>query len=485
MTSWTAQEQSAVIDIGSNTVRLVIFGGPPRAPQVLLNEKVTARLGKGLGENGQLSGKSMATALAALQRFAMLLKLGRVRTVETVATAAVREATNGMQFLEDVKALGLKPRLLSGEGEAVNSAMGVIGAFPGAKGVVADLGGGSLELVEVDGVSCTHGVSLPFGSLRLPELRAAGAARFNRRITRGLLDSGWSGEHAEPLYLVGGSHRAFARHAMQHLGWPLDDPHGFELTPEAALSVCRSLQRGSIAPETSILSGSRLTALPDTAAMLAVLIRELKPSRLVFSSWGLREGLLYAGRRRAIQQQDPLVAGISAFTEAMGSPAATSAMVAGWTSSANPNDGTGRESLRLAATMLSLAAHSIEPNLRAEMIVDWAMRKRWIGVDLEGRAILAICALASANRKAPELVTRFVSAPLAREAEVWGHAIRICRRLSGLSPQVIANSSLSVQDTKLVLTVSAPFAALATEVVEKDMRQLAEKLGLEASVIRR
>ncbi|HWU03235.1 MAG TPA: exopolyphosphatase, partial [Novosphingobium sp.] len=174
----TRDDLRAIIDIGSNTVRMVIYAGPPRAPTVLFNEKVTARLGKGVAEDGRLSPKSRATALAALSRFALLLRLHGVRDVRTVATAAARDASDGAAFLDEVRALGLTPRLLSGEEEAIASAHGVLAGFPGARGIVGDLGGGSLELIDIDGTGCTHGVSLPLGTLRLPALRAEGPTKF-------------------------------------------------------------------------------------------------------------------------------------------------------------------------------------------------------------------------------------------------------------------------------------------------------------------
>ena len=136
----------AIIDIGSNTVRLVIYGGPARAPEVLHNEKVTARLGKGVAENGKLGQRAMSTALASLARYRTLLELKGIAEVDVVATAAARDAVNGPEFLAQIRALGLTPRLLSGEEEAITSAHGVIGAFPRAQGVVGDLGGGSVEL---------------------------------------------------------------------------------------------------------------------------------------------------------------------------------------------------------------------------------------------------------------------------------------------------------------------------------------------------
>ncbi len=475
-------EQRAVIDIGSNTVRLVIYGGPMRAPSVLLNEKITARLGKGVAETGHLTEKAAGVTLAALARFALVLQMRGVTEVKTVATAAVRDAANGTDFLSSVRALGLDPRLLSGVEEAVASANGVLGAFPGAQGVVADLGGGSLELVHVAAGQCHHGTSLPFGTLRLPHLRAAGPAVFARGIRKAIDDAAWHCAEGEALYLVGGSHRALARYAMHQLNWPLDDPHGFEIMPEAALSLSRAVLRGKLPADVPGLAASRLASLPDTAALLAALVREVRPERLVFSAWGLREGLIQMGLSPAERAQDPLVAGVSAFTEALGCPSAIAAMVAGWTTAANPADGESNESLRLAATMLALAAHRVEPNLRAELVADWALRKRWIGADTRGRAMMATCALASSGRLAalPDL-SAVISPASQREAVLWGLAIRLCRRFSSGSAQALSNSSLFVEGPQLVLAVREPYPALVTDPVEKDLRQLAERLGLQPS----
>lgn len=484
--TWTRKAgmsgERAIIDIGSNTVRLAVFGGPQRAPFVLHNEKVSPRLGKGVAENGKLSGKAMGNALAALARFAALVRYKGIRSVEAVATAAVRDAANGAEFMEAVAALGLKARILTGEEEAVTSAMGVIGAFPGARGIVADLGGGSLELVHVDADRCERGASIPFGSLHLPGLRAAGPAKFAARVHAALAGTDWHCAPGEALYLVGGSHRALARYAMNRLGWPLDDPHGFFLTPEEALQACRSVLRGKLPPVVPGLSTMRLAALPDTAALLSVLLREISPSRLVFSSWGLREGLLYSKLGAGTQRQDPLLAGVSAFTEMLGFPPAHATMVAGWTTPVNSAIAADREGLRLAATMLAIAQQGLEPNLRTDHALDWALRKRWIGIDSTGRAILAACLAANAGRSTlPAGIERLAQPGELREATIWGLAVRLCRRLSGLSPQVLSDSALGIEGPQLVLTIRENHKALFGEGAEKDLRNLADALGLQPS----
>lgn len=472
--------ERAIIDIGSNTVRLVVFDGPVRAPRVVINEKVPARLGKGVYETGLLAPKPQQVALAALERYALLLGARGVRNVETVATAAARDAANGPAFLAAVAGLGLVPRLLSGEEEAVASAQGVTGAFPGAKGVVADLGGGSLELVHVASGTSDHGTSLPFGSLRLPQLRATPPATFNRTVRKAIKASGFTCAADETLYLVGGSHRALARYAMHRKDWPLDDPHGFSLGREEAMSLCRALRSGRPPATVPGLSASRTASLPHTAALLAELLRDVQPATIVFSSWGLREGLHYANLGVGTRSQSPLIAGIADFAERQGVSPAFAAIVAGWTADANTPGEVNHEELRLAATMLALASQRIEPNLRAAHAVDWALRKRWIGVSAEGRAMMAACVLAhcGAEPNRPDLARLAAPADLQRAA-AWGNAVRLCRRLTGGAAQPLLQSTLRSDGTSLVLTVDPAQSGLLTDAVEKDLRTLALRLGLE------
>lgn len=477
-------DQQAVIDIGSNTVRLVIYGGPPRAPVELLNEKVAAKLGKGVAEDGKLSEKAMASALAALGRYAALLRARGITRVHTVATAATRDATNGAAFLELVTALGLAPRLITGEEEALASAAGVAGAFPKARGVVADLGGGSLELVHIAGTQYEHGSSLPLGTLRLPAMRSEGAAKFKRKVEKLIEGTGSRCGPGETLYLVGGSLRALARYHQHMIGSPIDDPHGLAMEPQALLTLCRKLQRNAVMPGVPGVSPTRLAALPDTAALLAALIATTKPEHVVFSGWGLREGLIFNNLPAAQRRADPFAAGVRAFAEPLGASPAVAAMIAGWTAAVVGSSDYDQENLRLSATILAIASQQIEPNLRSVTVLDWALHKRWIGIGGAGRAMLAACLLANVNREVPVDIELLAKPEEIRQAVGWGLSIRLCRRLTGLAPQLFSNAKLVAKDGQLVLSLAPAIAPLATEVVEKDLKLLADHLALKP-VIRR
>lgn len=475
----------AVIDIGSNTVRLAIYSGAVRAPETYHNEKVAARLGRDLATSGQIPDKAAEAALAALRRFKALIDDIGVRQVDVVATAAARDAANGAAFLKQVGKLGLDVRLLSGEEEARASATGVIAAFPGARGVVADLGGGSLELVSIEGGRDHMGTSLPIGTLRLKALRAKGPAAFKRTIHRAFDNAGWAAAHPGPLYMVGGTWRAFAKYAMLQQGHPLGDPHGLHLSAEVADRIAKKLAGTDPEKlrEVDSISSLRAAALPDAATLLRAMLAELVPSELIFSAWGLREGLLYQRLPALARQQDPLLAGIAHFTLPRGGSVSRAAAIAGWTSEVANGDGRTSERLRLAATLLALAAARVEPNIRMRHALDWALEKRWIGLDMTGRARIAGALIGACGQPAiPADLLALADEALLREALGWGLAIRLCRRIGGGSSPALTSSTLTVSDGKLVLSLERSRAGLLGDSVLGDLGTLARWHGLEPVV---
>ena len=475
----------AVIDIGSNTVRLVVYAGSARAPEVWLNERVSARLGRDLAATGALPDKAIDAALGALARYATIVADLGIGDVQTVATAAVRDAANGPDFLARVRALGLAPRLLSGEEEAFGSAYGVIGAFPDAQGTVADLGGGSLELVMVEHGECHDGVSLPLGTLRLPALRDKGPGAFRKAVNKEMAKAGWAAAHPGPLYMVGGTWRALAVFAMRAQRYPLSDPHGYCLPVKTVDVLAKRVAR--MTPEALAampgISASRAAGLPDAAAMLRFMLGALQPDGVVFSSWGLREGLLYQRLPPAARQEDPLLAAVSRFAGPRGGGAALAQSVAAWTAEAAGAADAKGERLRLAATMLALAAVHVEPNMRLRHAFEWAMDKRWVGLDPQGRARIAAALLAASGKVAPPPeLERLAEWEALREAVGWGLAIRVCRRLSAGSPVSLAASALGREDGKLVLSLEPDRVQLVSDQVTSDLKALGQWLGLEPDV---
>ena len=479
------QSPRAVIDIGSNTVRLVVYDGPERIAKPMWNEKVAAQLGRDLSKTGRIPDAAMDEAIAALERYVLLIQDLGLERVQTVATAAAREAENGDEFLRRVAALGLEPRLLSGEEEATAAAYGVIGAFPGANGVVADLGGGSLELVGIADGACRNAASLPLGTLRLPALREKQPRGFKRAIHKQFEKAGWAAAHEGPMYMVGGTWRALAGYAMRGEDYPLTDPHGFKLAIGKAHALAKKLAR--MAPEKLAaipgINPLRAGFLPDAAAMLGVMLDELEPEGLVFSSWGLREGLLYRQLDPLEQAKDPLMVAVTDFAQRYNANVADAALVSGWSVDMANGSGRDNERLRLAAALMALALHRVEPNWRVASAMDWALDKRWVGMDARGRAMLAAALLGSCGRTdPPAALSRLASDADLHEATAWGLAFRLARRLGATSRVSTISSSLTRKKKKLVLRLDENRAALAGETIRRDLALLADWLGLEPSV---
>lgn len=474
----------AVIDIGSNTVRLVIYGGPLRAPIVLWNEKIAARLGRDLAKKGSIPAEAMDEALAALARYRIITHDLGIEQIEAVATAAPRDAKNGAEFLERVAALGLPVRLLTGEEEACASAYGAIGAFPGAHGVVADLGGGSLELVAISGGECGRAASLPLGTLRLPALRAK--SNFRRKTMKALSCASWARAHGGPLYMIGGTWRALATYAMRACNYPLTDPHGFILAVSEAETLARKLSRSKPEKLAAIrgISSMRSEKLPDAAALLRILLSEIEPESLVFSSWGLREGLHYQRLEPLVKAKDPLLAGVDAFASIRGASVTDATLLAAW-STAVAGNGAGRnERLRLAAAQLAIALHRVEPNLRAAHALEWALDKRWIDLDGYGRAMLGAALFGSLGTTSlPARLSDLASPGDLASAISWGIAYRLAQRLGAGSRQSLSASTLSLGENKLTLTIGADHAALAVYPVTRDLAVLAERMEREPDIV--
>jgi len=479
------QPPRAVIDIGSNTVRMVIYEGTGRAPEVVWNEKVAARLGRDLSDTGRIPEEAADEALAALARYALILGDLGIEDVQTVATAAARDAENGAEFLGRVADLGLAPRLLSGEEEACASAMGALGAFPGARGVVADLGGGSLELVSVADNKCHEAASLRLGTLRLPALREAGAKAFEAAVHDQLASVGWASAHPGPMYMIGGTWRALAAYAMRSSDYPLTDPHGFTLLPDDARRLAEELvgARPEDLMEISGITPMRAHYLPDAAALLRPLLDEIGPDKLVFSSWGIREGLLYSRLEPAQMQADPLLAGVTAYAAPRDASITEATLLVAWTIDLADGDGRVNERLRLAAAQLSGALQRVEPNLRVGHAVEWSLGKRWIDLDARGRAMICAALFGSMGRtELPAKLRELASDDDLREGMTWGLGFRLARRLGGGSKVSLTTSALRRKKKSLVLRLDESRAALANYPATLDFEILAEWLDLKPKI---
>lgn len=469
-----------IIDIGSNSVRFVAYSGTERVPAVLFNEKVMAALGRGLARDGRLDEEAMAKTLEALARFRQLAREMKLKKLHAVATAAVRDAKNGSAFLKQVAALGLKPRLLPGAEEAELSGLGVISAIPRANGIVADLGGGSLELIGVARGGAGEGVSLPLGVLRvgtdpdkseiMKAIRASLKASKLKDAARG-----------HGLYLVGGSFRALAQLDMKTLGHPLPIVHQHRIAEDRLpdlRAILASLDVDELKRFTGI-TASRLPTLPAAVTILEAMIETLVPRRIIVSAFGLREGLLYRDLGEEAREQDPLLAAALEVGERLGRFGDHGAALDQWMDPLFPDESAELQRLRLAACLLGDIAWNAHPDFRAERAVDMAIHGNWVGIDAHGRAILGR-ALCSAFGGDGGFSAKLESLLLPGEAErvsCWGRALRLAQRLSGGTEALLRRTAIALEPGRVVLAIPKKHRELYSDAVDRRMIQLAKALG--------
>lgn len=475
-------QKSAIIDIGSNSVRLVVYGGPARAPFALFNEKLLAGLGKGLQDGGALPDGAMDASLKALRRFRQLIEMMGVADVQVVATAAVREATNGPQFLEDVAAIGFSPSVLSGDEEAIAAGYGVLSSNPDADGIAGDLGGGSLELVRIKGGAVHERVSLPLGSLRLPALRAAGPRALNRALLAMLKSERWIEEGAGlPFYMVGGSWRTLARVHIHKTRYPLPILANYDVAAGEAARMVRLTATidKSIAREIPSISGSRVPRLGDSAVLLAALVRQIKPSRLVTCANGLREGLLFQRLAPEDKARDPLLEDARAEGDRQGRFEEHGRLIHNWIKPLFADEPRCYARLRHAACLLGDVAWQANPEFRAERGVEMALHGGWTGVSHRDRALMAMALHANfgGTDSAPAPIAALASVAELTMAKSWGLAIRLAQRLSGGTADALENSRLAFEKGKIILSIAPSHQALASDQVQRRLKALAALLG--------
>ncbi|MCE7797427.1 Ppx/GppA family phosphatase [Sphingobium sufflavum] len=472
----------AIIDIGSNSVRLVVYDGPRRIPFTLFNEKILAGLGADIGTTGRIGQAAMERGLRALIRFQRLCRDMEVTDIRCVATAAVREASNGPEFVARVQEIGLPVRILSGEEEGHTSAAGLVSGMPDADGIMGDLGGGSLELVRIRGGQVLQSVSIPLGVLRVREVRARGKGTLARTLSAMLTAAGWQEEDAGlPFYMVGGSWRSLARLDMHLRAYPLPIFHNYELTPARIPTLSRTLTTMDKAAIKALpyMSGGRIPTLPDAAALLGEVITRLGSSKLVVSSYGLREGLLYQDLPQDVSAQDPLLVATRAEGDAQGRFLGHGDLIERWTAPLFADDPAPLRRIRHAACLLADVGWRANPDFRAERGLETALHGNWVGITAPERAMLAqalYTSLGGGDAATAELQKLATTEQLARAAQ-WGLAIRMAQRLSGGVASALNSVSVALDRATILLRVPATDADLLGEAAERRLRQLAQGMG--------
>ncbi len=482
----------SVVDIGSNSIRLVIYEGLNRSPAVLFNEKVMCGLGKGIDATGRMDEDSVERALKALHRFKALAAQARAPDGFVLATAAARDASNGPDFIRRAELiLGRKIRVLSGEEEAYFSALGIVSGYHSPDGVVGDLGGGSLELVDVEGRRIGHGITLPLGGIRLSE-HAAGslpkARAYARKLLRGaeVLQRG----AGKTFYAVGGTWRSIAKLHMELTNYPLHMMQGYEIPFEEALAFMDEViaPKDPKAPAFAAISKSRRNLIPYGAIALQEAIAMMKPSRVSFSALGVREGYLYSLLSETDRSRDPLVTAAGELAVLRARSPEHARELAEWTGRAMPFFDvveTEEESrYRQAACLLADISWRAHPDYRGLQALNIIAHSSFSGITHAGRAYIALAnyyrhdGLNDTGATGP-LAT--IIPPLMQErARLLGALLRVLYLFSASMPGVVRGLSLqrsNQPDLDLELVVPPAFSEFAGERLDGRLQQLSRLTG--------
>lgn len=481
-----------IIDIGSNTVRLVVYDGLHRTPMALFTEKATCALGLTLETTGKLNPAGVPLALAAIERFVRLAREMAVERLDVLATAACRDATDGADLVAEIeRRCHVSVQLLPGEGEARRAAYGVMCATPNADGVVCDLGGGSLELVMVEDMACGDFTTLPLGVLRLAERSGGDRGKLQEVIDRRLAGVTFlnqaKGRH---LYAVGGSWRALAQIIIEQMAYPLHVLDNFTLPSDDARRFI-----GQIARQTRkdlekyrFLSRKRLPNLPLAAELLLRLIDMAQPEKVVFSVYGMREGQFFLTLPKEMQEGDPLISAAAEHARAAGRFPEHALELMDWMQPLFPDEPQHLRRLRHASCLLGDVFWNEHPDYRSEQAFLKVLRLPFMGLDHTDRAGLALAVFYryTTDDSLPivQQAMGLLDADRLARVRVIGAALRLGHTISGGIPGLLSRTRLERGQQILMLGVPADDTLYMPEAFDKRLEKLAEELALSPQITR-
>jgi exopolyphosphatase/guanosine-5'-triphosphate,3'-diphosphate pyrophosphatase len=484
-------EPIGVVDIGSNSVRLVVYEGAVRAPTPVFNEKVLCGLGRSVATTGSLSSESVERAMAALARFRVIASILSVKNLRVIATAAVRDAQNGQAFVEQgERVLGVPIEVLSGQREARLAAQGIMMGFVDADGIAGDMGGGSLELIDLAGDQLKEAATAPLGGLRLIGSTGNKLDRAVEVIDSALANLPWLADGADrTFYAVGGTWRALAKLHMDQIHYPLRVMQGYRLSAREALNLCeqfRKVKKPLEIPGIAGVSRARREVLPFGALVLERIVKRIKPREVVFSVFGIREGLIYSLLPPSEKIRDPLISFCEDYAELRARSAKHARELCRWTdqlfSDPSCEETAEERRLRHAACLLSDVGWRAHPDYRGEQSVNTIAHAGLGGVDHPGRIFLALSVFYRHEaeltaEQLPDRLRSLVSKRVQRRARILGTAIRAAHMLSIGMSGIIDQTQLFYENGKLVLTIPRHYAALDGERLRRRFGALAELIG--------
>lgn len=477
-----------IIDVGSNSIRLVVYERASRAPLPVFNEKVLCGLARGLDATGRLNPGAVEMALANIDRFATLAHNMKVRSLDLLATAAVRDAADGPEFMRELaRRPGIEAHIVSGQDEARFSGFGVMCGIPEASGVVGDLGGGSLELVAIGRGRIGSSSTLPIGPLRL---MSSGKSDPKRSVIDAIENVRWLREETgKTFYAVGGAWRSFARLHMEQAGYPLHIIHHYDVASDDARAVARliAVQSPKSLEKMPGVSRRRIDTLPLACLALDRLLAALKPRNVVFSAFGLREGFYYSRLSENERARHPLLA----FAEEHGADwrrfDLSPMEIFDWLTPVFAGESEAERILRIAACHLSDISWNDHPDYRAEQAYVRVLHLPAPGISHRDRAILAMTLTYryKSDPKSAMLDTalRLCDGKGRTFARRLGACLRLAYNLSGGAPGLLPQIQLRRTERDLRLFVPAASQRSLGDVTARRLESAAETFDLKSAIV--
>jgi len=465
----------------------------------IFNEKALCGLGREVQTTGLLAPDAVDKALTSLRRFRALCRVMKVGRVYAVATAACRDASNGPDFIaRAARICGCRIEILSGPREAQLSALGVVSGIHRPDGIVGDLGGGSLELVDVRGSRVRGGVTLPLGSLALQDISHKSLKRAERIVRTDLsgvelLKAG----RGRTFYAVGGTWRALARIHIIQSGYPLGVMHGYSIPAADALDFAQRLRRLAAADmlaNIEAVADARRPLLTYAALVLEHIIRAANPKTIVFSTFGVREGLLYAKLPQAERAKDGLITAAQSLNELLSRSSRHAQELIGWTDRlarvVRLRETAEDRRLRHVACLLSDIGWRVHPDHRGEETLNLITNGNFGSVSHQGRAFVALSVFyryagLSEENEPPVLIRDLIPPAMVERARLLGAAFRVAHLISAARPGVLPAIHFRSQGRKLMLVFEHRMVDLVADRVGSRFKQLARLVGRSGSIVRR
>ncbi len=484
-----------VIDIGSNSVRLVIYERLARSPTPYFNEKVLLGLGRDVAEQGALASSSLVRAEQTLKRFRALSDQMGVKTLDMIATAAIREAKNGAAFIEMAERIcRVSLAVLDGAAEARLAGMGIQSGIPYADGISGDLGGGSLELIDVTRSGISAGETFRLGGLRLQH-RSDMRPKNARKIALDDLQSSQllPGLAGRTFYAIGGTWRSLAKLHMQSTDYPLRVMHQYSVDTDKIRPFLKQVARNQIEEMDGInaVSRQRRGLLPYGAAVLLAVSGIGKPARIVTSALGLREGLLYSRLSKRQQAVDPLLSAAAELADLRSRSPKHARELIGWTGPAMAAAGldeTPQEArLRAAACLLADIGWRAHPDYRGEQSLNIIANAAFVGLDHPGRAYLAMAAYyrhsGLVEDELSPAIRRLAPKRYRERAKMLAAIFRVGYLISGSMTGIIPQTRIMRDGQHLQLYLPGDLSILAGGRLAARLKQLAGLCDLTPQIV--